>query len=259
VREDRTVATRVAVGRERRDADTRQGMEPISDPSGLAGLDNIRHNSSMSSRTDQRELSARQGATRRRGRPKKPGAGIPHLRRPPVNSAHPHHITARVRKGTWNLRSQRCFALIVLAFKTAHRREGFRVVHYSVQGNHLHLLVEADDRRAMSNGMRALLISMARQLNILMEKSGPLFTDRFHERALTSPNAVRTALRYVLTNANKHHGGELVDPFSSGPWFSHWPDGTRMPRWTPCTGPPTVRPESWLLRSGWKRAGAALI
>jgi REP element-mobilizing transposase RayT len=193
---------------------------------------------------------------RRRGRPKKPNAGMPHTRRPPVSREHPHHVTVRVRKGTWNLRSQRCFSRVAEAFNKAHERDGFRVVHYSVQGNHMHLLVEANDRRAMSNGMRALLISLARRLNRLMSATGSRFADRFHERALTSPNAVRTALRYVLTNAHKHHGHELVDPYSSGPWFTGWPENTKVPRWTPCTGPPTARPESWLLRGGWRRAGA---
>jgi REP element-mobilizing transposase RayT len=194
----------------------------------------------------------------RRGRPKKAGAGLPHLRRPAVDPRHPHLITIRVRAGTWNLRSQRCFALIVAAFNTAHEREGFRIIHYSVQGNHVHLVVEADDRRAMSNGMRALLISLARRLNRLMKQTGSRFTDRFHERALATPRAVRIALGYVLTNAAKHHGHDLVDPYSSGPWFTHWPENTQLPRWTPCTGPPTVSPESWLLRGGWRRAGACL-
>ena len=206
-------------------------------------------------RPKQRELFVK-ATPRRRGRPKKPNAGMPHARRPPVNRNHPHHVTIRVRKGTWNLRSQRCFALIVAAFNTANARKTIRVVHYSVQGNHLHLLVEADDRRAMSNGIRALLISLARQLNGLMDARGPRFADRFHERALVSPSAVRAALRYVLMNAAKHHGHELVDAYSSGPWFADWPEGTSRPRWTPCTGPPTMPPESWLLRGGWKRAGA---
>jgi len=205
-------------------------------------------------RTAQTKLFDRPRA--RRGRPKKPGAGLPHLRRPPINRDHPLHVTIRVRKGTWNLRSQRCFACIAAAILVANARGTIRIIHYSVQGNHLHLLVEADDRRSMSNGMRALLISMARRLNDLMDKSGALFVDRFHERPLASPSAVRTALRYVLTNAHKHHGHELVDPFSSGPWFEGWPDDTKRPRWTPCTGPPTVPPESWLLRSGWQRAGS---
>ena len=142
-----------------------------------------------------------------------------------MNRDHPHHVTVRVRKGTWNLRSQRCFSRLARAFSRANERNSFRVVHYSVQGDHMHLLVEADDRRVMSNGMRALLISIARRLNRLMDMSGPRFADRFHERALASPSAVRTALRYVLTNAHRHHGHELVDAYSPGPRFAHWPPG----------------------------------
>jgi REP element-mobilizing transposase RayT len=193
---------------------------------------------------------------RPRGRPKVPGSGRPHTKRPPVSPEHPHHVTVRVRRGTWNLRSQRCFKRIARAFGAANARETIRVVHYSVQGNHLHLLVEANDRRAMSNGMRALLISLARRLNKLMRKTGSLFADRFHERALTTPSAVRTALRYVLLNAQKHFGEGPCDPFSSGPWFESWPSGTKLPKWKPCTEPPTAAAESRLLRGGWKRAGA---
>jgi REP element-mobilizing transposase RayT len=209
----------------------------------------------MRRRVTQRELFPTP-VRARRGRPKKLGAGLPHTRRPPVSPDHPHHVTVRVKKGTWNLRSQRCFLRIADAFKTAHDRKSIRLVHYSVQGNHLHLLVEANDRRAMSNGMRALLISLARRLNRLMSTTGSRFADRFHERALVSPNAVRTALRYVLTNAAKHHGHDLVDPYSSGPWFTGWAPHVPKPGWTPCTGPPTAEPESWLLRGGWRRAGA---
>lgn len=194
----------------------------------------------------------------RRGRPKKKDAGIPHQRRPPVSPDHPHHITVRLRRGTWNLRSQRCFRTIHRALETVAERNDIRVVHYSVQGNHLHFLVEANDRAAMSNGVRALLISIARRLNRLMRAQGSRYRDRFHERALTSPTSVRNALKYVLTNAAKHHGAAPVDPYSSGPWFPHWERSIELPRWTPCTGPPTSTPESWLLKSGWKRAGRFL-
>jgi REP element-mobilizing transposase RayT len=192
---------------------------------------------------------------RRRGRPRKPDAGRPHQRRAPVAPEHPHHVTVRVRKGTWNLRSQRCFKRIRRAFNKANERDHFRVVHYAVLGDHLHLIVEANDRRAMSNGVRALLISMARRLNRLMDQRGSRYRDRFHERALTTPSAVRTALRYVLTNAEKHYGHEGIDPYSSGPWFPHWVDGVQRPRWTPCRAPPTAPPQSQLLCGGWRSAG----
>jgi REP element-mobilizing transposase RayT len=166
-----------------------------------------------------------------------------------VSREHPHHVTVRVRRGTWNLRSQRCFKRITAAFNKAHERDNFRIVHYAVLGDHLHLLVEADDRGALSNGVRGTLISMARRLNKLMKKRGSLFRDRFHERALMTTSAVRTALRYVLTNAHKHYGHDLVDEYSSGPWFTGWPSDIKRPRRLPCTDPPTRDPTTTLMRS----------
>jgi len=153
-------------------------------------------------------------------------------------------VTVRVRHGTWNLRSQRSFQRIARALHAVRAREGFRVTHFSVQGNHIHMLAEAADRRTMSNGLRALLIRVARQLNGMMGASGPRFVDRYHERALTGPTQVRNALRYVIGNHAVHLArlGKGVprdaDEFSS---VVH--------------GELASKPESWLLRIGWTRAG----
>ncbi|MGZ3456265.1 MAG: transposase, partial [Polyangiales bacterium] len=144
------------------------------------------------------------------------------------------------------------------ALEVAQVRVGFRVVHYSVQGNHVHLIVEGDDRRSLSNGMRALLISLARRLNRLMGVRGSRFEDRYHERVLGSPSQVRNTLKYVLENHAHHVRGAVVDEFSSGPWFPHWRADVRMPRFLPCTGPPTSPPESWVLKGGWRRAGSEI-
>jgi hypothetical protein len=110
----------------------------------------------------------------------------------------------------------------------------------------------------MSNGMRALLISLARRLNAMMSASGSRFADRFHEHILGTPSQVRNALKYVLTNHAHHVGGAVVDPFSSGPWFGGWSERVSRPRWTPCLDPPTSPPESWLLDGGWRRAGGPI-
>jgi REP element-mobilizing transposase RayT len=87
-----------------------------------------------------------------------------------------------------------------IASLRASRADEFRVVQFSIQGNHVHLLVEASDRRALSSGLRSLVIRLARQLNRLLMRKGPVWADRWHERALTSPRAVRHAIVYVLTN-----------------------------------------------------------
>src|SRR5437868_4669655 len=87
------------------------------------------------------------------------------LTRRSLSRHRPHHITVRVARGTWNLRTQRCFAPIREAFAVAAGRGGFRVVHFSVQHNHVHMIVEARDRRSMSGALRSMLIRIARGIN----------------------------------------------------------------------------------------------
>ncbi len=180
----------------------------------------------------------------RLGRPPKKSAGLSHARRPAVDPRHPHHVTVRVRRDTWNLRSERAFGHIAKALTLVRGRREFRITHFSVQGNHVHFLAEANDRRAMSNGVRALLVSMARRLNRMMGVRGPRFADRFHERALTGPTQVRNALQYVLGNHASHLArlGKAAprgaDAFSS---LVHRELSTE--------------PRTWLLRVGWQRAG----
>ena len=97
---------------------------------------------------------------------------MPHTARPRVSRHKPHHITVRVTRGTWNLRSQRCFRPIRAVLAWIAQRSDFRVVHFSVQHNHIHLIVEADHRRAMSDGLRALTSRMALALNAVMGATG---------------------------------------------------------------------------------------
>ncbi len=185
---------------------------------------------------------------------------MPHARRPDVSDRHPLHVTLRVRRGVWNLRSQRGFACVREALLAEQQLGRLRVVHYSVQGNHMHLLVEADDRVTLSRRMQGFAVRFAKAVNRLMQrKRGRVLAERYHARALRTPTEVRNALRYVVTNHRKHAAqagrvGMTVDPFSSGPWFAHWSPSvptTRAP-----TGPPaTCRPSSYLLKSGWRAAG----
>src|SRR5437868_2621510 len=89
-----------------------------------------------------------------RGRPPKNGvAGVPHLVRQRLTRHEPVHVTMRVRNGVGYLRTQRMLTSLEEAFLEARERFGMRVVHYSVQGNHVHLIVEAESREALAKGM----------------------------------------------------------------------------------------------------------
>jgi len=133
---------------------------------------------------------------------------------------------------------------------------GFRLIHYSVMNNHLHAIVEADDRRSLSRGMQGLLIRIARGLNKLWHRAGRVFSDRYHGRALRTPREVRNALLYVLNNARRH-GLSIVgklDPFASGGWFKGWAEADQAPQWKD-DHRPTALARSWLMTTGWHRHG----
>jgi REP element-mobilizing transposase RayT len=204
-----------------------------------------------------RHGGARPGA----GRPRR-SQSVPHTARPSFDHRHPLHITLRIARGVWNLRSQRAFRHFAAAIAEEKRRQQLRVIHYSVQGNHVHMIAEAADRASLSKRMQGFTIRLAKALNGMMgRRRGRVFAERYHLHVLRSVRETRNAVRYVLLNHVKHaaQGGRVgitIDPFSSGPWFHRWPTRVVVPQWALSTGPPALAdPESWLLRTGCWRGG----
>jgi len=186
---------------------------------------------------------ARAGAGQK---PRGEEAGISHERTLEVDRHAPVHVTLRARDHVWNLRSRRCHAVIAAALRGVLGRPGFRVVHFSLQGNHAHLLVEADDAAALARGMKALSGRIALGLNRLMERRGRVFQDRYHAHVLRTRAEAQRAIAYVLGNFASHArrrgeplGPAFVDEYSSA--APRGPDGEP---------PPVSAPECWLLRGG---------
>src|SRR6202011_161830 len=158
-------------------------------------------------RAGQLGLDLRTWGGKRKGAGAKPAgarAGVSHRRRPALSSHHPAHITLRVLPHVWNLRSRRAFRAVGRAFASSKEREGFRLVHFSVQGNHLHLIVEARDAERLSRGRQGLATWIARRLNQLIGRRGKVFADRFHAHVLRTPLEVAHAIAYVLGNVAIH-------------------------------------------------------
>ena len=122
-------------------------------------------------------------------------------------------------------------------------RFAVRVVACSVQGNHIHLLVEAPDRVALGRAMKGLSVRLARGLNRMMKRSGRVLDDRYHAHVLRTPTEVRRAMTYVRDNARKHAAqrgerwpADHVDRYSSA--------GAKL-------GLPAAR--TWLVQAGYAR------
>ncbi len=205
------------------------------------------------------EFSTWGGARDGAGRKRNPRCGVPHRSRQRHRSAHPVHVTLRARRGLPPFREQAVFHELRKRIAEANRspklRDVFRIVHFSVQNDHLHMIVEAHDGRALSRGVQGLAIRLARRVNRLLDVRGRFWGDRFHSRELSSPRAVRNAIVYVLMNAKKH-GARLdgIDPLSSAPWFDGFSGGLVMDR-----DSPVRRSRTWLGGVGWRRHGLVRI
>ncbi len=162
----------------------------------------------------------------------------PHLAREPFRPSQPVHVSVRLVDRVWNLRSERSYSIVHRALDAVRRRPGFRVVQFSVQGNHLHLIVEADGPGRLASGVRALSIRLARGLNVLMGTRGRAVEDRFHAHVLRTPTEVRNAVRYVAENHANHRERlglgarrDKADPYSSAvakaPLAGRWSCGGR--------------------------------
>lgn len=205
---------------------------------------------------------ARKGAGRKRTLPGR--KRVSHRPREVTKARFPVHVTVRMRPGLARLRNFALCAVLRRAFVYGCNKGAFRICHFSIQGNHIHLVCEASDNAALSRGMQGWSVRVARGLNHKLGRTGSVFGDRYHVEILRTPKQCRAALCYVLQNARRHR--ECIDttfngmdPFSSAWWFDGWRDG----RWREGLAPPEMRtvaaPETWLLRVGWRRHGLLAI
>ena len=184
---------------------------------------------------------------------------MPHLVREDFGAAEPVHVTLRTLDAVRGLRGEALFPKVRDALRRGCK-EGFRVVHFTVMGNHIHLIVEADGKEALARGMQGLSIRLARTINGHMKRRGTVWRDRYHATVLRSPTQCRHALAYVLQNKRKHEaevgrrlGRGWVDPCSSAAWFRDWAKKPSVAWESPQGGFPA--PRTWLLRVGWQKVG----
>jgi len=174
------------------------------------------------------------------------------------------HVTLRVRAGVPSLRGGALVREWRRSLAEASERGNFRVTHYSLQGDHAHLIVEAKGKEALAAGMKSIAARLARAVNRVSRRSGAVLDGRYHHRLLRTPREVRRALAYVLLNARRHWAKARarqrpppprLDEASSARWFDGWrPEAAhRLPEAR--EDPEVARARSWLLRIGWRRHG----
>ena len=174
------------------------------------------------------------------------------------------HVALRLQKRMPELRERRAYNALRYVFARYIGHADFRVVHISIQNTHLHLIVEAEDKAALSRGMQSLAINAARGINRAWRRRGKVFACRYSAKQIKTASYARNAISYVLNNWRRHredfaNGRQLtaiLDEFSSAISFTGW---RRNQRFTPPRDYdplPVSSPITALLRQEWRRFGA---
>jgi REP element-mobilizing transposase RayT len=187
--------------------------------------------------------------------------GGPHRARPELNPRNPAHVVLRVERGLASLRQPRMYRAIRGALVPYVQRGDFRIVHISIQRNHLHLIVEAAGARALTLGMQSFTIRAARAINRVWRRLGKVFAYRYHASQIRTARYARNALAYVLNNWRRHREDladavkrrAKLDPYSSAVSFAGWTERFATPgSYVPL---PVSAPITQLLRTEWLRFG----
>ena len=162
---------------------------------------------------------------RKRGRKPLPWRqGAPHRKRVTFTSWSALHVTLSLRPGLPSLRNWACIGSALRAFRACKEKEDFRILAWTIQSNHLHLVVEAGSSLALTRNLQGLQVRLAKGWNRLWKRKSPVFAGRFHARLVGPKEDPRRLLAYVLKNHMRHGrvDGPCFDGASSSLWMDVW-------------------------------------
>lgn len=129
-----------------------------------------------------------------------------HEKREQVRTHIPLHINFKYKLSVKNKEGLKA---LHKAIKNA-RSHGLKIIHFSLQHNHVHLIIVATNNRILTKGMRSLTITLSKTLD-----KGRIQLQRYHLHVLRTRKEAKNAFHYVLFNERKHTGKMTIDSYSS--------------------------------------------
>jgi REP element-mobilizing transposase RayT len=197
------------------------------------------------------------------GRKKSVRRGGAHRTRPELAPRHPVHVTLRLN-GAPQIRYGKCYRALRPVLNALLGAPDYRVIHISIQNNHIHLIVEAANKRALQTCMQRFAIRAARALQPVIDYYGQkVFAFRYHDTQIKTARQARNTLAYVLNNWRKHREdvhtavtrAAMVDPYSSGISFDGWIGSPRFKIPAYYDPLPVSPAQTSLLTREWRRYG----
>ena len=169
---------------------------------------NSAYNRRMKSQLELDLQKGRWGGWRKNaGRKAKKSPGVGHVRREKISKRTPVHINFRLNQ---KVRTEK--GLEALKAAISNSQKFFSVIHYSVQSNHIHLILEAENNQLLTKGMRSFAVTFAKHLG-----KGSIQKERYHLHVLKGKRETQNAFRYVIFNEVHHSKKRTIraDLFSS--------------------------------------------
>lgn len=149
------------------------------------------------------------------GRPAIHDRGIRHIARDKVTKHTSLHLTIKIERLKAGLRNKDVLKQLHDSIKKA-RKIGLRVIHYTLEFDHVHLLVEVDSNQQLAKGMQSFGISFSKGINKIKAQVGKVFKTRYHFRKLKSPNEIKNVIFYILGNSLKHKKDfSILSPYNT--------------------------------------------
>ncbi|MFA6238606.1 MAG: transposase [Bacteriovorax sp.] len=151
------------------------------------------------------------------GRPAIHDRGIRHVARDEIKRRTPLHLTIKINKEKSGLRNKSIIKALHSSIKKA-RLIGLRVIHYTLEYDHVHLLIETESNVLLGKGMQSFGISFSKGINKIKGLKGQVFKTRYHFRKLKTPAEIKNAINYILGNSVKHkQASSIITPYNSLP------------------------------------------
>ncbi len=143
------------------------------------------------------------------GRPALNDPGIRHTKRPLLKKPTSLHLTVKIKKNKAEIKNKSVLAILKRSILNA-RRQGLRVIHYSLEYDHVHLLIEADNNHILGKGMQAFGVTFSKAINRLKKLTGEVYKHRYHFRRISSSKELKNVMNYIFTNGVKHKTSKFI-------------------------------------------------
>ncbi|MGZ3788931.1 MAG: transposase [Bacteriovorax sp.] len=149
------------------------------------------------------------------GRPAIVDKGIRHTRRPFLKKPSSLHLTVKIKKNKADLKNKSVLGILKRAILNA-RRQGLKVIHYSLEYDHVHLLIEAENNHILGKGMQAFGVTLSKAINRMRRLKGGVYKHRYHFRQISGTRELKNVMKYIFTNGLKHKTAKgIVNPYNS--------------------------------------------